>query len=776
MKISESFLFLGITIGLSKEKLSMLMKKHRLCRSVLFGFLLSITLTGCKSGETEEVSSSFASSEPGFLTNLASVEDYKLLEGIVKDSSGRTIGKYVKYAQGQKIGSTTLYFQNTKKYAYHHHFFKAEISELSQMTISEYNERIYLLEGERAINAGALTYLPDYPVSSSTSVDVISFTVYVNPEDLAKRSNAPSIVKKIKQAYDELKNRVPTSTELRYLVSSTRELITLKRELETQNIPFIRLTASNNQVYNPATSYGYLKILSGTEVEKGEYTEKDILVLETVPLDIGPVSGVITAEPQVPHSHVILRTINQNVPNVYLRAALSDQQVQTFLGQLVELKVEDSGKITIRDRGQLTDIDSRAQAYWTSRKPNLPDPIFDLSVQDILRWTDAPVTRKDVAAYGSKGVNFAILDGALSSAGTDRSLFQGGFLLPFSAYESHTSQTLTSSVCEKALIGCRKLPATLCAEPKKLCDSVSSQSGSIKEFIGTMLSSENAGLKKDLEKRRAWLEFTRRMIRHASLSEALLSRVTSQIERSYPPHIRIRFRSSTNAEDLPGLNGAGLYRSASGCLIDSGLNPPAASAPSGCTTATELARTKELIRLLRGKPEAEAIVADLTDDLTDKDEIKDAIRKVFASLWNDKAYLNREYYGIDHRQVYMGILVHPSFVDEKANGVVISENGSLDIVAQKDDISVTNPEIPGARPERIEYSENGAIIYKKASSLVPEGQRVLQQAHVKNLAEQIKVITSKLIQVYGPSYGPKFDVEFKMDSGDNIVIKQIRPL
>ena len=46
--------------------------------------------------------------------------------------------------------------------------------------------------------------------------------------------------------------------------------------------------------------------------------------------------------------------------------------------------------------------------------------------------------------------------------------------------------------------------------------------------------------------------------------------------------------------------------------------------------------------------------------------------KVFASLWNERAFDEREYYGIDHRAAYMGIAVHPAYALEQINAVAVS--------------------------------------------------------------------------------------------------------
>src|SRR5262245_9245686 len=70
--------------------------------------------------------------------------------------------------------------------------------------------------------------------------------------------------------------------------------------------------------------------------------------------------------------------------------------------------------------------------------------------------------------------------------------------------------------------------------------------------------------------------------------------------------------------------------------------------------------------------------------------------------------MEREFYRVDQRRVRMGVLVHPAFADEKANGVALTQNTFDDlrpayfVNAQVGDISVANPS-GAAVPEQILY-------------------------------------------------------------------------
>ncbi len=145
----------------------------------------------------------------------------------------------------------------------------------------------------------------------------------------------------------------------------------------------------------------------------------------------------------------------------------------------------------------------------------------------------------------------------------------------------------------------------------------------------------------------------------------------------FDPIRKIRFRSSTNVEDSESFTGAGLYDSYSGCLLDD-LDEDDMG-PSGCDPLKEEERG-----------------------------VFRAMKRVYASFYNDNAYLERLRHGIDENLIGMGILAHHSFPDanELANGVAtldITPSGSSprmlgDLVTQKGATPVTNPD-GAAMPE-----------------------------------------------------------------------------
>ncbi|MEN6578880.1 MAG: PEP/pyruvate-binding domain-containing protein [Phycisphaerales bacterium] len=187
------------------------------------------------------------------------------------------------------------------------------------------------------------------------------------------------------------------------------------------------------------------------------------------------------------------------------------------------------------------------------------------------------------------------------------------------------------------------------------------------------------------------------------LRDAVLAVLTDP-QYGLDPVAPLRFRSSTNVEDSMDFIGAGLYDSYSGCLadaIDSDDEGPCACDPN---------RQSEK-------------------------DIFHAIRQVFASFYNDNAFLERLRHDVNEADVGMAVVVHHSFPDEieLANGVATvdrtSSGTTISFVTQLGAVSVTNPE-DGSIPEEVTVSilASGSTVpakLKQASSLVRLGDTVM---------------------------------------------------
>jgi hypothetical protein len=224
---------------------------------------------------------------------------------------------------------------------------------------------------------------------------------------------------------------------------------------------------------------------------------------------------------------------------------------------------------------------------------------------------------------------------------------------------------------------------------------------------------------------------------------------------------RIRFRSSTNVEDGESFSGAGLYDSFSGCLEDD--TDADTRGPSHCDP---------------GEPKERGVFR--------------ALRKVFASFYNENAVLERLRHQVDESTVGMAVLVHFSVPDEQemANGVatlaVEHDQGvrtvSVRVVSQLGAESVTNPD-GTARPEVVtaRYAGDDAsaaeLVLQETSSRATPGASVLHwPTDYRTLLDQLESAT-RAYHAHDParrSY--ELDFEYKKLLPGTVGLKQMRPV
>lgn len=221
---------------------------------------------------------------------------------------------------------------------------------------------------------------------------------------------------------------------------------------------------------------------------------------------------------------------------------------------------------------------------------------------------------------------------------------------------------------------------------------------------------------------------------------------------------KIRFRSSTNVEDSQEFTGAGLYDSYSGCLQDD-LDGDAAG-PSLC-------------------------------DPTEVNErgVFRAIQRVYASFYNENAFLERLRRGVREDEVGMAVLVHHSYPDEieLANGVATVRwqkffgSTSIDgtLVLQTGAESITNPD-SSARSEIVAFYRSGAftsVYSRQASARVPLGGHVMPwEVDYQQLVGLLNTVANGYAALFPAKTDFTLDVEFKRIVPGKLDLKQVRPL
>ena len=253
------------------------------------------------------------------------------------------------------------------------------------------------------------------------------------------------------------------------------------------------------------------------------------------------------------------------------------------------------------------------------------------------------------------------------------------------------------------------------------------------EIVEEMIS--DSDFQSNREVREDRLKDFRKEVKSASLPDWMLDEL-DEMHRSFPDGISIRCRSSTNNEDLPGFSGAGLYTS----------------------------KTQH----------------------PDEGHISKSIKQVYASLWNLRAFEEREFYRVDHFIAAMGVLCHPNYSDEKANGVGVSldpiynTSNTFYLNSQVGEDLITNPAAASRAEEilleRVPESEDGFLLVQR-SNLVASDSVIMKEIYLDQLRDYLSVIHDEFQLLYNAKNRDDFamDIEYKITSDDRLIIKQARP-
>lgn len=680
--------------------------------------------------------------EGEYLTRLRSAEAYASLA-----AEGAEV-KYLAIVDGRApeavFAGAECLFQNTAKYEYHVQFLRT-FPGYEDMSAERYADLV-LRRASRSMWGGGLRLFPATPHPVSGTNGVLAYTVYSesSTEEMLTVDDIVEVDRRLKNAAlfasDFLVFTPDGGAQIAALEDKADELLA---EGVAMVEPSMLRPGFVAETYVEGEGYGYLR-LAADESDVENVGPRDVLVIDAAPNDLGLVAGLVTRLPQSLGSHVNLRLREKGIPSAAVANVFDNTLIAALADRLVRV-VAKGTRVEITP-ARLED----AEAFWSAHRPDVGQPESDLEVTE-LRALDE-LGAADARAYGTKAANLGELREVLPA---DNRV--SGFALPFRAYADFMAETGLDAEVESLLAD---------------------------EMVRT-----------DAAHKRARLEALRDAIRAAEIPSALAESLAAAIASAYGDAgetTRLRFRSSTNAEDLPGVSGAGLYDSRSGCLGDD-LDADA-EGPSACLTEeheaflrAELARRKDELAAHPERAFLEDLIADLESDLSDEKSAWRAIRRVWASLWNVRAFDDREYYGIDHRAVFMGIAVHPSFVGEELEAVVVTglEPEATEplyrVVSQRGEIGVVRPIDPDARPEILTFRRGAddvpaEITLVQRSSLADGEESLWTPARLTELAGLLFDVQDHFSVTVYPEIQPlMLDIEVDVTMDGRTVIKQARP-
>ena len=460
-------------------------------------------------------------------------------------------------------------------------------------------------------------------------------------------------------------------------------------------------------VYNVAESYGLLNVFKPGTLPG----PRDVAILSVLPNDLPRAAGAITTMPQTPLSHVNLRAIQNGTPNAFVRDALIDKAVTDLLGKYVYYRTTADG-FTLRAATK-SEVDAHHSVLRPQQTQTLQRNLSKTTITAL-----ANVSFADWTAFGVKAANVAELS-KLTSLATG--VAPDGFAIPFYFYDEFMKQ---ATVSKETILGKKTAPTA-----EKITLPIGT---TLASAVTQMLAHSKFQTDDDIQEE--MLDDLRKAIKNATSPTWIITALTT-MHNSFPEGTSLRYRSSTNNEDLSDFNGAGLY--------DSKTQDP---------------------------------------DETVDEGIDKSVKAVWASLWNHRAFLERDFYRVDHTTVAMGVLVHPNYSDEKVNGVAISydpvsnRNGYYYLNSQVGENLVTNPET-NSLPEALLLDPSGAATVLARSNLATASNLLMTDAQMIQLRDSLKAIHDHFKTLYNPGVGVGFaiEIEFKITAQNKLAIKQARP-
>jgi rifampicin phosphotransferase len=443
------------------------------------------------------------------------------------------------------------YYINSKRYRFHKDFVNASYLSLERGNV--FYENNYL-KADRRFLLGTVAY--------QTTADTFTFEFWegdrLNKDLLAETFTA------LKASFFAPLFFKPNS--------ATQEAAAA---VANGDAPFPILTASElarEQKYlplNPGSAIGQLRIIDrvtpDTVIDRNQ-----IVIFKEVPIQLTPLSGIITTEPASPLSHINMLAKSWAIPNAHIRNA--DKLFKNLEGKYVRLVVEESEyRLEPADAKEVSERNREMV-----RRGDLVTPHADLSYGGL---SDLSVQRaRDAVRFGAKSANLGeVLRARLTLFTVPR-----GFAIPFRFYQEFIRHNALEERISAAV-----------EEDRFVHDPVYR--------------------KKKLAEIRGWIQ-------QGALDETLRNRVLQKVHREYAGK-GLFVRSSTNAEDLPNFSGAGLY-----------------------TTVPNVRNDGQLL---------------------------EAIKTVWASVWNYEAYEARESFGMSHFAVYPAVLIQEG-IDADSAGVAIT--------------------------------------------------------------------------------------------------------
>lgn len=509
---------------------------------------------------------------------------------------------------------------------------------------------------------------------------------------------------------------------------------------------------------------------------KGEALDRlspsDIPVFDELPLDLSVVAGVITTVIQDAGAHVNLKSKERKTPNMVLKDPEEIARLKSLDNKPVRLLVSDDKYVIVDSVTEEQvkkfhlDILKNKKSVKIENGKDTDVSLFDTMAKD---FTATQIAAKAMS-YGGKASRLALM--------------------------ASPSIVGMGSPIQKSL-GYRITPMGFGVPIVHYFDFLKANP-SLKEAVDHLINKEmglNGQTQPSPEERKGLVAEIQKMFYSAVLPDSLVKMVTLRVSELkklaatfYPqsPLKKVKVRSSSNAEDIPKFDGAGLHSSYSAKLDVIG-NP---AEPCQVVISEDGVSTKEEM---------------------DPESVLCGIKGVYASLWNKRAIEERNFARIDQRTAGMALAVNGSYdfrkktekIEEIANAVVVTRvinsqgvYGYRISVNTKDNL-VTNP-TPGTQSEIaiagflglkevptfsfIQYAKVDAVSEVRKEPLLVDFKLY---SRIIEIARRVEFSYCRAVPSYYPNGNCNYlasdlekpsslDMEFKIFSNGEVMLKQMR--
>jgi hypothetical protein len=701
-----------------------------------------------------------------------------LSEGVIKSATvkflidNRTPQPQISFFNGNFIDSNGSH----PNYVQFHYYFAQKRFGLTD-SLDDFNNETYFTNdlAKKKFIAGTLQF---YEYLDTNGNNHSLFGVQFYPQDVIAESTLLYALKQVKAAIKF--NGYP----LAFISYGSQQTINSIGE-EILNLEIRPMTIE--QIYSgisyvpmqKGTTYGFLRFLKfyqkGEELQNAldDLGPMDIPIFEELPLDLSVVAGVITTIIQDAGAHVNLKSKERNTPNMVLRDKEELKKLEILNNKPVKLVVgNEKSEITLLDdpdQVQKFHIEKMASKKWTKIKSGKDQEVI---LFDNMAKQYSPQQLVDKAySYGGKASKLALLAnknivGVGSTLANKYSyrLSPMGFAIPVDYYFQFINSNSELN--------------------KKLSDLINKEMGLNGEVPPS--SKQRVQLVKEVQNLFYQAVVPDNLIQelskqtHALINAALQTYPKSEIKK-------IKVRSSSNAEDIPQFDGAGLHSSYSANI-------------------NKLGAFDQICKIEIAKDD---------DGVSTKEEIVPntllcAIKGVYASLWNKRAIEERNYARIDQQSATMGIAVNIGYdfrkktedIKEIANAVLVTRiintkglYGYRLSVNTKDNL-VTNPTpktqsevllatfldinekpqfsfIQFAKPEVNNPVLDKPLLNNETYEKIIDIARSVEKSYCKEIKKYYPYGNCDWV-VGDPDKPSSLDMEFKIFSNGEVLIKQVR--